>query len=55
MIFISNKCIKICSSVSIGKNAFHKVFVQYLETEFSDLWLVMIVQIIRILWTINTS
>jgi len=29
------------SNVSIGKNAFHVVFFKYLETEFSDLRLVL--------------
>ena len=33
--------IKICSNVSNGKNAFHRVFAQYLETEFRDLRLVL--------------
>ena len=29
--------IKICSNVSIDKNAFHQIFPRYLETDFSDL------------------
>ena|SRR6218665_158903 len=40
MISTTHTKIKICSGVSIDKNAFHEVFVQYLGTEFSDLWLV---------------
>src|SRR6218665_3632685 len=41
--FIYNKYIKskIFSNVSIGKNASHMVFAQYLETEFRDLRLVL--------------
>jgi len=41
MFFIYNKYIKICNNVSIGKNASHMVFAQYLETEFRDLRLVL--------------
>src|SRR6218665_2964798 len=43
MFFICNKYIniKICSNVSIGKNASHMVFAQYLEAEFRDLQLVL--------------